>query len=217
MSLIGVDYYSRRKMLSGMITQEYLRAQYRRLVWDEDVQEYRERESITPKYRDDPAFIWTDRDRPGDDSANVSIEDTNLKELLASELKGYPGHWQGEQMIFQWPFSPLLHKLKTLLDVVNSTCTEGLEELKSLLKLVQFNPSMLNFQGYFRRLEDNLIAYNHLFMIFPPGRLVYASPFKEPQIFKVAQGSYEKAGYSTYYELRCWAYGNIHLVVAPTL
>jgi hypothetical protein len=145
----------------------------------------------------------------------IVIGNAELKNLLAYCLRDLPGHRDGEQITFYEPFRPLVYSWKRLQQVAsNNTDQEpgvAKDDLKSLLELVEGSKALkLYFDGLENYTKDKTISWEYLWTIFPPGQLIFGTPFDVPQAFLVADCDF--VPYDRDDEDRvaisCWTYGS---------
>lgn len=169
-----------------------------------------------PSYNDH-AFVWKRIWEKGknDSRIEVVIGDAELKGLLGHNLKDLPGHRDGEQITFREPFFPLVHSWQRLQDVANSKAGEQVSnaeaDLKRLLELVQASKCLKPyFDGLDNYTKDKTMAWEFLWTIFPPGQLIFATPFNVPQAFLVSSCHFEPAEDEDEVAVYCWTYGSTH-------
>ena len=126
--------------------------------------------------------------------STIEIEDPNLKNLLKTTIRHYPGiTLDGDVVLFTSPYVPLVHNWTKLEAAckpleVDSTITRGnKEDLTLLLNCVRGTQEL---ESYFKIRDTHLKAFvtsfEHQWSLFCPGNLVYATPFmNEPQVFKI--------------------------------
>jgi hypothetical protein len=163
------------------------------------------------------AFEWRQIvDSKGDEiSCQITIFNVDLKKAIASQLDDYPGHWDEEQMIFHGIFRPLVYNWdrfqKLLVD--GSVPDQILSDLHIMLELIKKSKRL---RTYFNNLEvtkkDATITSDMLWTLFPPGELVFGSPFNEPQVFIVSDCEQPLVRFSAdpiwaFLGVSCWRYG----------
>jgi hypothetical protein len=179
-------------------------------------------ENKPPSYNDH-AFVWKRIFDKGESDSHIEIVigDVELKNLLAYNLRDLPGHRDGEQMTFYQPFFPLVLSWQRLQDVANRKADEEVsvaqDDLKLLLELLEGSKRL---KPYFDALEnytkDKTMAWEFLWTIFPPGHLIFATPFNVPQAFLVADCDFTNIDQDEEeVVVYCWTYGSTFSRLSP--
>jgi hypothetical protein len=172
-------------------------------------------ENKPPSYNDH-AFVWKRIRDKGESYSHIEIVISNveLKTLLAYNLRDLPGHRDGEQITFYEPFFPLVRSWQRLQDVANRKADEEVSmaegDLKLLLELVKGSKCLKPyFDGLENYTKDKTMAWEFLWTIFPPGHLVFATPFNVPQAFLVADCDFTTVDQDDEeVVVYCWTYGS---------
>jgi hypothetical protein len=154
--------------------------------------------------------------------SEVDIEARGLRVLLKEKLTHYPGHlWDSDPVNIQDNFAPIVHNWDMLQEEARRTDNKSNDQeqarrdLKELLATISTSSGNAKLDQYFKTRESHInnktITYDTLWTIFPPGCLVYATPFLgHPQVFIVASGllgfPLAQGKHDIPWSLVCWSY-----------
>lgn len=159
-----------------------------------------------------------------EDMSQIDIVNPDLWELLKENLGDYPNHlFRGSPITLHSPYETIVFGWDALQKASNEepkseADEQAREDLKTLLKVLSSGSSGdSKLDKHFRARElsrpDQIVQFDDLWTIFPPGTLVYGRPFQDQdQVFLVqnivdpwpAVG--ERGQRSTPWELSCWTY-----------
>lgn len=154
--------------------------------------------------------------------SEVEIKSVDLKSLLEDNLKHYPGHfWDGDIVTIMDPFAPIVHNWDKLQSVAREDGSELSEakklarsDLKLLLNIISTASGVDKLGKYFKDREQHInnktTTYENLWTLFPPGKLVFSTPFlKQEQIFIVGSSWVdfpEEGRRAMPWSMTCWGY-----------
>jgi hypothetical protein len=193
---------------------------------------------IASRSRDLPSKLLTDEKKPIDAKhafelheivnsrgeeidLDIIIIDTKLKKLIASQLNDYPGHWDQEQMVFGADYDGIVHnwdRFETLLEGASIPDVTTRDDLRLLLEMIQkTNPLKTYFENFEMAKKDCTVRFSDLWILFPPGELVFGSPSDEPQVFIALSVVYRPRNEKgdpddEICSLNCWRYGLLHFL-----
>lgn len=155
--------------------------------------------------------------------SEIDIHDIGLWGLLGSELGHYPYHtFRGNPSTLRSPFQPLIHNWDKLQSIssedVDDDKAQSRRDLKLLLDTISAGSGDDKLDRYLKTREvsqeQRTVTFDNLWTLFPPGELVYGTPFlNQPEIFLV-QDCLESwpssrsryLGGDSSWKLLCWAY-----------
>ena len=166
------------------------------------------------------AFKWmtTLERESGKKTQTLVILDRNLRNVLVDMLKDYPMHFSEADIQFDTPFEPLVQywdRLQALVrnpDAPSQLSPTLLGDLKVLISLIEGCETL---KPYFSKRPltrgHPAIEFNDLWILYPPGQLLYGAPALSPQAFLVADCRYrrEKKGDDERFIILCWSYGKL--------
>ena len=159
------------------------------------------------------AFKWITRVDFEDDSVwhEAVIQEGDLKRALADELQDFPVHFDPGEICFDRTFDLFIYAWDRLENIVAGSkpgvSVETREDLKALLSLIrEIEGLKAYFNGRSLDSRSGAIAYGHLWTVFVPGTVIYASPMDCPQAFLVNDFLYRQKGPKEFVVL-CWSYG----------
>jgi hypothetical protein len=155
------------------------------------------------------------------------VLNVGLQKLLVKHLAHYPGHWD-EGIAMGRPFEPIIHNWDALRSLSEQAGADDVEkqalvDLRNLQREIQRSMKFI-LEDMKDIKRDKVVTFDTLWTMFPPGSIVYATPFGHPQCFLVSSTSYEvpKEREVSYFSdsdeeyverrrphlnLRCWTYG----------
>lgn len=178
---------------------------------------------------EDKAFVLKkkiylkDSQRQENDS-EVDIKNPALWDLLKEILGHFPNHiFRGTPVTLESPYEAFVFNWESLQEAAEAPPTDerdrqAREDLKSLLDIISGGSSgdgkldaYFKARGAYR--EKGMIGFEHLWTIFPPGKLIWGNPFqKQDQLFVVQDSvnnwpvrSY-RGGRFKLWTLNCWTY-----------
>ena len=132
-------------------------------------------------------------------------------------LKDYPIHFSEDDIQFDSPFEPIVQNWDRLQALVNDPealsklSNTLLGDLKALMSLIEECESL---KSYFSKRPTTrgrpAIEFYDLWILYPPGQLLYGAPALIPQAFLVADCRYrlkEEKGDEEQFLILCWSYG----------
>ena len=165
------------------------------------------------------AFKWvttTDRNSRKE-SQRVVLLDRHLRNVVVDMLKDYPIHFNEDDIQFDSPFEPIVQNWDRVQALVNDPETlSGLSDtlhgdLKALMSLIEECETL---KPYFSKQPTTrgrpAIEFVDLWILYPPGQLLYGAPALIPQAFLVADCRYrlkEERGDDEQFIVLCWSYG----------
>jgi len=156
--------------------------------------------------------------RNGDELADITINCPTLKQMIAQELKDWPGHYE-PRIRFSSPFPEVIHNWdrlrKAALEALpNGSCHAHLNQLLDDIEKSKILRYYFQQRGHE---ADRMVSYGDLDKLFYPGQLVFATPCNVPQVFLVHEGRYrihrEETEGRPLFELLCWTYGETDVFV----
>ncbi|KAH8879647.1 P-loop containing nucleoside triphosphate hydrolase protein [Thozetella sp. PMI_491] len=123
---------------------------------------------------------------------SIVIQSPLLKKVLDEVLNGYPGVTINlKRLVFAAPFKPFVHRWSEFTKALNSD--EHDAETKTHVKLLydvlehELKDVISAFSDY---TKNEVITYEHIWTILPPGATVFAEQFGRPIALKLQQGNY---------------------------
>lgn len=177
---------------------------------------------MTPKKEscEQKDYAFTLRKIVSDDTSDandseIEIESPKLWELVKECVRGYPYHiYQGNlPKTLDAPYEAIIFNWDNLLKASqnpNAADEVARADLKELLEAIEKGTGSPRLDNYLRKRrslkEQNLITFETLWTLFPPGSLVYGKAFQgQDQVFIVEDNTSPWPLGDTFH-LRCWAY-----------
>ena len=153
---------------------------------------------------------------------DIEILNPNLRTLLRDTLQNSPFHtFNGDWVIIGAPYEEIIHNWDLLeRESEKVFCTEkdnvARSDLKLLLDTIQLGSGDEKLDAYLKLRSShqtkNIIEFQHLWTIFPPGTIVYGRPFLDEDELFIVQYNLNvwphdavKGGTSVW-RMRCWTY-----------
>ena len=138
----------------------------------------------------------------------VVILDSELRKFLLKKLDDFPIHLDSDEMRFTEPFEDLVYiwdRLQLAVENDMSTLARTLkEDIKALMELAEDTEEL---SAYFSSQASGgprmPISYDHLWVLFPAGEIIFGSPDELPQVFLVHTYNYMAGTFRIF----CWSYG----------
>jgi hypothetical protein len=139
---------------------------------------------------------------PGTDRnfGELEIRSPSLRKLLRSLLPHHPGHeFIGNTLVLQSPYAPLIFNWDLMWEAANlpeyatqsEEDREARSDLKELLQTIKQGSGDDRLDSYLKIRDDlvkqNIITFEALWTIFPPGTTVYGRPFSKKDDEKLDQ------------------------------
>ena len=123
---------------------------------------------------------------------SIVIQSPRLKEVLHDVLKDYPGvTTKLSRLTFAAPFKPFVHRWAQFTEALESDKYD--ETTKSHAKLL-YDVLLEELADVIAALKDyaenQVITYEHVWTIFQPGSILYASRYGRPIALRLDQGNY---------------------------
>lgn len=135
---------------------------------------------------------------------SIVIQSPQLKQVLKRVLEGYPGVTATlDRLVFAAPFDPFVHRWESLTKAVDNTTDELTKS--HLILLVDTLKAELEdtIRAKADFIANQVIDYEHLWTIFPPGCIVIIREHDRNCAIRFAQGSYEQTVRGKAYIMRC--------------
>ena len=142
------------------------------------------------------------------DIDSIIVHSPELKEILGRVFKDYPGiSCELHRLVFSAPFEQFVHRWTEFTAELESAkpgkAKEHLELLHSLLK-EELKDTIKALEDY---VVHGIITYQHLWVIFQPGAIVYTTQGGTPKALSFSNGYYTKTNCGPCYQLSLQAVG----------
>lgn len=160
------------------------------------------------------AFIWKimhSQHDPEHKYSAVEVTGSKLENLLRAELSDLPGHLNDDRLSFDYSFDKIIHKWDRLTEIAEygrGYNSEAVEDLNLFLNHIKRSIDLKNYlDKRDGNMKNRVIAFEDLWTVFPPGELVFAEPFGEPQLFVVRDIHERIVETHNFFAVDCWSYG----------
>jgi len=168
------------------------------------------------------AFVWKimhSQHNPDHKYSAVEVTGSSLENLLRTELNDYPGHFGDDRLFFDHIFIKIIYNWGRLSEIAEHGLGYSAEVVEDLNLLLNHVKRSFELKEYFEKREINrrnrVVAFDHLWTLFPPGELVYAEPFGQPQLFVVRAIDDRSVYDHCFFVVDCWSYGMLRPIRPP--
>lgn len=142
------------------------------------------------------------------DIHSIVVHSPDLKEVLGRVFRDYPGvSCELHRLVFAAPFEEFVHRWTEFTTELNlakpGKTKEHLELLYSILK-EELKDTIKALEDY---VVHGIITYQHLWVIFQPGAIIYTRQSGTPQAMSFHHGAYTKTDCGPCYRLSVEAIG----------
>ncbi|ORY71659.1 P-loop containing nucleoside triphosphate hydrolase protein [Pseudomassariella vexata] len=136
---------------------------------------------------------------------SVVIQSPLLKEVLRDVLKDYPGVTTTlARLTFVAPFKPFVHRWEELTAALDGDYDETTKSHLKLLHTVLFEELKDIISATKDYIKNKVITYEHVWTIFQPGTIIFASRYGRPVTVRLHEGQFTNhCKYGPCYLLKC--------------
>ncbi|KAI0420248.1 P-loop containing nucleoside triphosphate hydrolase protein [Xylaria grammica] len=136
---------------------------------------------------------------------SIIIQSPLLKNVLHNVLKDYPGVTTTlSRLIFSAPFRPFVHRRLQLIEALNNEQDEETKSHLELLKHILDRELKDVISATDDYTKSKVVTYEHIWTIFQPGCMVYASRFGKPVAVRLVSGNFiEHQHLGPCFQLKC--------------
>ncbi|GAP84049.1 putative TOB3 [Rosellinia necatrix] len=124
---------------------------------------------------------------------SIVIQSPLLKNVLRDILKDYPGVTTSlSRLTFNAPFKPFVHRWQQLLAALDGDYDDMTKGHLALLKSILYEELKDIFIATEDYAKHQVVTYEHIWTIFQPGSVVYASRLGKPVAVRLVDGQFSQ-------------------------
>ncbi|KAI0145187.1 P-loop containing nucleoside triphosphate hydrolase protein [Xylariaceae sp. FL1272] len=136
---------------------------------------------------------------------SIMIQSPLLKKVLREVLKDYPGVTTSlARLIFKAPFKPFVHRWEQLNAAFTDDLDEDTKTHLTLLRDVLYDELKIVIASTEDYVKNKVVTYEHIWAMFQPGSLIYASRLGKPVIARLKDTDFTThGGLGACFQVRC--------------
>ena len=124
---------------------------------------------------------------------SIVVQSPLLKAILGKVLKGYPGITTGlDRLTFSAPFEPFVHRWDRLVDALNGEHNAETKAHLGLFHRILEAELRDKIKARDDFIANNVITFEHVWMIFEPGSVVYSMEDGQDCTARLSNGQYRE-------------------------
>ncbi|KAI1266462.1 P-loop containing nucleoside triphosphate hydrolase protein [Xylariaceae sp. FL1019] len=136
---------------------------------------------------------------------SITIQSPLLKKVLREVLKDYPGVTTSlARLIFTAPFKPFVHRWEQLNAAFNDALDEDTKAHLTLLRDIIYDEIKNVIASTEDYTKNNVVTYEHIWAMFQPGSLIYATRLGKPVIARLKDADFTShSALGACFQVRC--------------